>query len=559
MRQYLKVWIRILCIILIVLGVFFRFSDLNKKVYWPDEFATSLRVTGHTLGEAEFVQRQAISDLDGRIVSADDLQKYLFPPLKRGLLSNITQSSADEPQLPPLYFTLTNLGVQWFGHSANVTRGISVLAGILAFPCLFWLCLELFNSEIVGWIAVSLFAISPFHMMYAQEARPYSLWTTTILLSSAVLLRAIRYRTRICWGLYSLCLALSFYTFLFSGFVAIGHGIYVLGIAGWRLNKTVKSYLLASTLGLIVFIPWLLSVATNLRRVGGLTSWVWKSQGTSLLLIVQTWLLNLSHIFVDLSLDHNSKSFGDISFYSLLSYLSILLAGYSIFYLCKNTSRRIWLFALTLMVMPALALLIPDILRNSKLSTVARYSTPTYLGVQLAVAYLFATLSIKGLSALKWQFRLTRVLLAMTLSFSLLSCFVILQSKVWRNKVDQPEFLEIAQLVNQTSRPLVVSDDFGLAYFSYLVDSKVRFQLIDIQNDMGSNLEESSSLIEISNSDQFQKIFLYNIDAFQPSKELLESFKANPRYQLTLMIHKELDPFLKVEVELWQLEKRVIS
>lgn len=44
---------------------------------------------------------------------------------------------------------------------------------------------------------MALIAVSPFHVLYAQEAREYSLWTVTILLSSAALLRAMRVKTKL--------------------------------------------------------------------------------------------------------------------------------------------------------------------------------------------------------------------------------------------------------------------------------------------------------------------------------------------------------------------------
>jgi uncharacterized membrane protein len=43
--------LQFLIIVLLVLGVFFRFVNLDRKVYWDDETITSLRVSGYTLEE----------------------------------------------------------------------------------------------------------------------------------------------------------------------------------------------------------------------------------------------------------------------------------------------------------------------------------------------------------------------------------------------------------------------------------------------------------------------------------------------------------------------------
>ena len=37
--------------IFLVVGVFFRFANLDAKVYWHDETYTSLRISGYTVNE----------------------------------------------------------------------------------------------------------------------------------------------------------------------------------------------------------------------------------------------------------------------------------------------------------------------------------------------------------------------------------------------------------------------------------------------------------------------------------------------------------------------------
>jgi uncharacterized membrane protein len=63
----------------------------------------------------------------------------------------------------------------------------------------------------------------------------------------------MRVKTKVSWGIYSVALAWSLYTFLFSALVAIGQGIYVLAIESFRLSKRVTAYVLASIAGIILF------------------------------------------------------------------------------------------------------------------------------------------------------------------------------------------------------------------------------------------------------------------------------------------------------------------
>ncbi|MEO6862166.1 MAG: glycosyltransferase family 39 protein [Microcoleus sp.] len=78
----------------------------------------------------------------------------------------------EEPQLPPLYFLAIKYWAKFFGDSPFSTRSFSVWMSLLAFFGVYWLCRELFPPPEVAWIAVGLLAVSPLHVLYAQEARP---------------------------------------------------------------------------------------------------------------------------------------------------------------------------------------------------------------------------------------------------------------------------------------------------------------------------------------------------------------------------------------------------
>jgi uncharacterized membrane protein len=153
-------------------------------------------------------------------------------------------------------------------------RTLPALFSLLALPCIYWLCLELFESSLTGWVAVALLAISPFQVLYAQESREYSLWTVTILASSLALLRARRRQTKASWFIYAVTLTLSLYTFLFSALVALGHGIYIVAIERFRLTKVLISYLLALLAGMLLFSPWLIVFITNWGQFQHAQGWI---------------------------------------------------------------------------------------------------------------------------------------------------------------------------------------------------------------------------------------------------------------------------------------------
>ena len=99
--------------------------------------------------------------------------------------------ATEEPQLSPLYFILARFWVQSLGPQVVAVRNLAAWISLLVFPIVYWLCWELFRSASVGWMAVTIVAVGSFHVLYAQEAIPYMMFAALVLLSKAILLRAI--------------------------------------------------------------------------------------------------------------------------------------------------------------------------------------------------------------------------------------------------------------------------------------------------------------------------------------------------------------------------------
>jgi uncharacterized membrane protein len=495
-------WLRFLVIILLLLGLFFRFVNLDRKVWWHDEGLTSLRIAGYTNEEV------AQEVFDGRVISVEDLQKYLYPNHEKNLIDTVKSLAVSDVH-PPLYFVTLRFWVQCFGKSGAVMRSWSAIISLLAFPAIYWLCLELFESSLIGWIAIILIAVSPFHVLYAQEARHYTLWIVTILLSSAALLRAMRLNTKFSWGIYAITLALGFYSFLFTGLVAIGHGIYVLATERWRLSKTWFAYMFASFGATLTFMPWILVVIVNRASFQGQSAWVTKNLG--LRYLVSTWVTNISSVFMDFwyfpSYFHLSVI--DVPWGRFFISFILVIVGYSIYFLCRNTPQQVWLFILTLMGVTALALIMPDLISGGYRSSMSRYLTPCYLGIQLAVAYLLAT-QINSVSNI-WQQKLWQIVMSTLITGGVLSCAISSQAEGWSNKlvsgIDLPPVIHI---INQAKSPIVILPDGALGHvlaMSHKLKPTVRLQV-----------GWKPDILKITND--FSEVFLYN-----PSRALKERIK----------------------------------
>ncbi|NJN30294.1 MAG: hypothetical protein HC824_07550 [Synechococcales cyanobacterium RM1_1_8] len=230
LRPWALAWIALI----LLLGFGFRLYGLDTKIYWHDEVFTSIRAAGYLNGD--IVPRL----LAGPITAAELLQ---FQQLSlQNPWADTWAALVAHPEHPPLFYLLERLWMGWFGSSIGATRGLSALFSIALFPLLAWLCHDLSqvvavdrnqrdrsnsdrsnsdrsNSDrsngsggssagpvsrtglprLAAATGIVLLAASPVQVLYAQEAREYSLWACEIALASALLLR--------CWLLRGGCRA----------------------------------------------------------------------------------------------------------------------------------------------------------------------------------------------------------------------------------------------------------------------------------------------------------------------------------------------------------------
>jgi uncharacterized membrane protein len=523
--QSLPAWLRYTVIGLIVIGVFFRFFNLDRKIYWLDETYTSLRMSGYT--RTEFVQ-----NVTGKIVDVGTLEQYQHLNTERELDDTFAGLAQEEPQLTPLYFALTRIWLEWFGDSIAVTRSVSAILSLFAFPCLWWLCLELFRSPVTAWVAIALFAISPLQVLYAQEARPYSLWMVTALLSSAALLWAMRTTHRLRWSLfrwslYGVTVSLGLYTHLLFGLVAIAHGIYVLsmqrGTVKRVISRTSLAYILATLAACFTLLPWMAVLVTHFEQAEASTASL--REPTSFAFLINQWLVNNSRVFIG----------WDLGPVNVITAAGI---GYALYFLYRTTSKRTWLFLFLLIAIPFLGLAIPDIVLEGERSTRIRYLMPVYAAIQIALAHLFATQAI-------WiktkRQRWCRIAFIAVVFVNIIACSVSAQAQVWWTKsVPRSSYYPaVAQIINQAKNPLVISDGSPMEVlaFSRWLDSDTRLELLT-----------QPKRTAIAN--ESQPIFLLN-----PSKRL-QAALTRQNYRLKLVYN---DPHAPEEVEdrLWLVKKKL--
>ncbi len=515
-------WLRLLIIVLLIIGTFFRFVNLEQKPYWGDESLTSQRIAGYT--SKEFVE--IIRHTNG--ISVDEMQKYQRPNSDKDLF-DVMKTLADHAEHPPLYYLMARFWMQLFRDHGITPRGLSTFVSLLAFPSIYWLCLELFESSTVGWIALGILAISPFHFIYAQEARQYSLWTVTILLSTWALLRAIRLNNKLNWGIYIITLSLMLYTSLISVMVSIGHGVYVLTIQSFRFSKITIAYLVTSIISFLLFLPWIIVIIYDSK--GEVDKYVaWTQKSVPLASLLQSWFININRIFWDFN---NSFSYN-----KLLIYLSIItLVLYSIYFLYIYTPKKIWLLIFTLIAMPILFLIFPDLVSGGMRSTSIRYLTPMFLGIQISMAYLL-TNKITYEFIKTWEQKLWKIVTVVLFSSGIISCLMFTQADTWWNKYLEYYHTEVANIVNQTKNPIILAPWYEIRSLSYSLKPNVVLYDISLQKEI--NFEDQ----------KFTNVFIYK------RKDFLKYFLANNlRYYTknTYSWKKQTTPVNTTATTLWHL------
>jgi len=571
----------LLPVLVIFLGLFFRFINLDSKVFWVDEVATAVRVSGYTISEVSH------DLLQQNIVNFDTLISYQRLGNSRTFLDSIS-ALIKSPEHTPLYFLLTRIWMQLWGSSILAMRSLSAWLSLLIFPSLYWLCQELFNRILVSWVSIVLISISPFYVTYAQEARPYSLWTVAILVMSASFLAALRINRKKTWLIYSFSLVFGFYTSLFSLYVAGFQGIYLLFSFQEQKIELIKKYFLALLFALILFTPWIWVIVDNIRLLQENTSWMRGNFsipdiiavliGTNLLIfgdlplstasnpiqiaiaLIAITVTTLIGIKIFTYRAHNLGIFLFLAFIlgsilslsqniyldwttiigALVALVILSLSIYSLYYVITQTKSDRWLFIVTLMLSLPLPLLITDIINQGQSSTAPRYLIPFQLGILIAVAYTFGSkLAPSGLNSIRQQ-RLWQIVLAFWLTLGIFSCVRNLNLSPFYQKGRNVNNIAIAEIINQSDFSLVITEDreaMDLLSLAYSLTSEAKYKIINSTDDVSQNVAN------------FAHVYI-----LKPSSKLINKLSDNQKFKLTQVFKSHVFSADEFPLDLWQIE-----
>ncbi|MDX1616183.1 MAG: glycosyltransferase family 39 protein [Candidatus Promineifilaceae bacterium] len=308
-------------------------------------------------------------NLGGQSLWLDELFSHF---LAEGSLTSIISGTAADI-LPPFYYFLQHL-MQSVVNDELGLRYVPWSSGTMTLPLLYIVARRLFGRP-SALAALTLLAVNPLHIIFAQEARMYTLLTFLTGLSWWFFLSAWRTGQRRQWALFALTTIAAFYT----------HSLAFLNLAALDLvaltqRKQLRhrwSGLLAAHLAVgVAFLPWLLVIAAQAGRLGSEFAGGGFSPLTLLTaLIMFLFGVNLPGAFVPLAL------FASLTLLAFAAYTRVRVPA------AARAGKRGLRFATIALMVPLLGLLLLSLIQPI---FVVRRVLPASLGLLLLLGWAVA-------------------------------------------------------------------------------------------------------------------------------------------------------------------------
>jgi mannosyltransferase len=127
---------------------------------------------------------------------------------------------------PPLFYWVQHF-VLLFGTSEFIVRLPSALYGALTIPAVYLLGRE-FHSRDIGILASGLLALSPFHIFYSQDARPYAMMLLFCTIALIYFMQAIKTDNGSAWVMFGIFSGLSVWIVFYAGVLTLALMLYII-------------------------------------------------------------------------------------------------------------------------------------------------------------------------------------------------------------------------------------------------------------------------------------------------------------------------------------------
>ncbi len=430
----IPVWLLVIVVLSLAAGGWLRFSSLETKYYYRDEVYTSLHAAGYTLAQLRASHPSSV------VTAAQLVSQYQAP--KGSALDTVRALAISDSQHPPLYYLLARGWERVFGSSIEARRAISALFGVLLLPAMFWLARTLFGSTRAALVAAALVAVSPYHFVYAQEAREWSLFEVLAVVTATLLLRAMRSPSVLNFILYGVALTLTMYSAI-TGLIALAAFILYAALVRKSSRRGAFSGIaVTSAAAFVAFIPWLWQLVVHWRDASAQNAYAGAS--LPLKLYAAKIIFAFATVFFD-------AEYGNLRLLPI-ALIALAIAAYAVIVVVRTASFAQRAFIASLIAINLLLFVISDLVLHGSRAAQERYLILTMIGVDLAVAFLAVS-----------RERLRLAAVTFLLLVGLISIGTAHTRESWWNNNDAAPLARAATYVSDDSSAIVLTPDAFVA------------------------------------------------------------------------------------------------
>lgn len=155
---------------------------------------------------------------------------------------------------PPLAYALFRAWGSVFGSTEFTLRLLPTLINSIGIAAIFALGKRI-GGVYVGFLAAWMWAVHPFLIWHAQDARNYAVWSGLSIISVWLAMRAIEKQQRIDWILYTVAAIISAYIYYLELFVIASLNLYIL-IAHWGRWKLWRQWAISQVILVASLAVW---------------------------------------------------------------------------------------------------------------------------------------------------------------------------------------------------------------------------------------------------------------------------------------------------------------
>jgi len=175
--------------------------------------------------------------------------------MREPLSDTLANIATVDPQPPLAYFLYHVWGILT-GTGEQTVRLLPALLNLIGIPVLYALGKRI-GGRRVGLLAALMWAIHPYQIWHAQDARNYGIWAAASAASLWLGLRAVEHDRRVEWVLYVIVAAAAAYLYYLELFALVVINLYVLSTR-WRDRRLLLRWLGAQVAIGLLLAPWYL-------------------------------------------------------------------------------------------------------------------------------------------------------------------------------------------------------------------------------------------------------------------------------------------------------------